>query len=53
MELPPFPLREKGGDPMKTNNVKRYYLYRIRLEKLKQRTWLLVVLARLLLFLLS
>ncbi len=38
---------------MKNNNAKRYYLYRIRLEKLKQRTWLLIVLARLLLLLLS
>ncbi len=31
---------------MKDN--KQYYLYRIRLEKLKQKTWVLVLLARLL-----
>jgi hypothetical protein len=30
---------------------RRYYSYRIKLEELKQRTWLLVVLARVLLLL--
>ncbi len=30
------------------NNLTRYYSYRIRLEKLKQRTWVLIMLARLL-----
>lgn len=34
---------------MSTNN--RYWAYRLALEKLKQRTWLLVILARSLLFL--
>ena len=28
-----------------------YYSYRIRLEKLKQKTWLLVILAKILVFL--
>jgi hypothetical protein len=28
------------------NNSKRYYLYRIKLEKLKQKTWTLIVVAR-------
>jgi hypothetical protein len=35
------------------NNNKRYYSYRLRLEKLKQETWILIVLARLLVFLVS
>ncbi len=30
------------------NGSTRYFLYRIRLEKLKQKTWVLIVLARLL-----
>ena len=33
------------------NNKPTCCLYRIRLEKLKQKTWLLVVLARILFFL--
>jgi hypothetical protein len=33
------------------NNNNPYYSYRIRLEKLKQRTWLLKAVARLLVFL--
>jgi hypothetical protein len=33
------------------SNVTRYYSYRIRLEKLKQKTWTLIVIARLLFFL--
>jgi hypothetical protein len=33
------------------NSKNHYYLYRIRLEKLKQRTWLLAVLAKALSFL--
>lgn len=33
------------------SNKSSYYSYRIRLEKLKQKTWFLVVLARLLFFL--
>ncbi len=32
-------------------NTTRYLTYRIRLEKLKQKTWLLIVLAKLLPFL--
>ena len=35
----------------KLNDKRRYFLYRQRLEKLKQKTWALVVLARLLFFL--
>ncbi len=31
----------------------RYYVYRIRLEKLKQRTWALAVVTKLLVFLAS
>jgi hypothetical protein len=31
----------------------RYYSYRIRLEKLKQKTWVLVIVARALLFLVT
>jgi hypothetical protein len=33
------------------DSPKHYYSFRIKLEKLNQRTWLLIVLARLLLFL--
>jgi hypothetical protein len=33
------------------NNNYSYYTYRIRLEKLKQKTWRLIVLARVLLLL--
>jgi len=33
------------------NGTNKYYSYRIQLEKLKQKTWLLVVLAKLLFFL--
>lgn len=33
------------------NDPHRYYLLRIRLEELKQKTWILIVLARLLPFL--
>jgi hypothetical protein len=33
------------------NSTKKYYSYRIRLEKLKHKTWRLVVYARILLFL--
>jgi hypothetical protein len=33
------------------HNTERYYAYRIELEKLKQRTWLWIVLARTLLLL--
>ncbi len=33
------------------NSITRYYSYRIRLEKLKQKTWRLVILAKLLVFL--
>jgi hypothetical protein len=36
---------------MNKDGSTRYYSYRIRLEKLKQKTWYLIVLARLLLFL--
>lgn len=38
---------------MKKNNelAVRYYSYRIRLEKLKSKTWLLIVLAKFLVFL--
>jgi hypothetical protein len=32
-------------------SINRYYFYRIRLEKLKHKTWRLVVYARILLFL--
>ncbi len=32
----------------KMNDGNRYFLYRQRLEKLKQKTWALIVLARLL-----
>jgi hypothetical protein len=32
-------------------NNTRYYLYRIKLEKLKQRTWALIIVARVLVFL--
>jgi hypothetical protein len=35
------------------NNNKRYYSYRIQLEKLKWRTWALVIVARLLFLLVS
>jgi len=35
----------------KDGTHRSYYLYRIRLEKLKQKTWYLVVLARFLVFL--
>jgi len=33
------------------NSNKRYWIYRIRLEKLKQKTWFLIILSRLLFFL--
>jgi hypothetical protein len=36
---------------MKNNKTQSYYLYRIRLEKLKHKTWLLIVLVRVLVFL--
>jgi hypothetical protein len=36
---------------MNRSGKPRYYSYRIRLEKLKQKTWFLVVLARILFFL--
>ncbi len=35
----------------RTDGTTRYYLLRIRLEKLKQITWILIALARLLPFL--
>jgi hypothetical protein len=35
----------------KSGSHRDYYLYRIRLENLKQKTWRLVVLARVLCFL--
>jgi hypothetical protein len=41
---------KKGGDPMK-NNKKYCCSHRIELEKLKQKTWRLFVLARFLVFL--
>jgi hypothetical protein len=36
MELPPFLYSKKGGDLMK--NKKPYYSFRIKLEKLKQKS---------------
>ncbi len=35
------------------NSVTRYYLYRIELEKLKHKTWILIVFAKLVLLLVA
>lgn len=52
MDLPPFVRKEVFR--MRRNNAKqRYYSYRLKLEKLKQTTAILVVIARVLLFLVA
>lgn len=35
------------------DNTTKYYTYRLKLEILKRRTWILIVLSRLLLFLVA